>query len=213
MVLKKSIVIILAVTVTVLQSCKGDIKLDNILDNKQETVALIGTKHILEEDGIQLQLPKDFMRLSVAEYSEILNLKNNKTKFNIEREELKNVRSMDGNSYIFFNSKNNSSYYINSIPYSEIKKEDAQKLLGIIRQNQNDVSKKHKVKFERITAKFKSITSAQIFKAVFKAEFAKPKNLQYQHSYFINSNGKSVLLTLITKEDMNFDTYIEKMIF
>lgn len=213
MVLKKSIVIILAITVTVLQSCKGDVKLDSIFDSEQETVALIGTKHILEEDGIQLQLPEDFMRLSIAEYSEILNQKKNSTKFLIEREELKNVRSMDGNNYIFFNSKNGSSYYINSIPYSEIKKEDAQKLLGIIRQNQNDVSKKHKVKFDRITAKFKSITSAQIFKAVFKADFTRPKHTQYQHSYFINSNGKSVLLTLITEEDVNFDKYIEKMIF
>lgn len=213
MVLKKSIVIILAITVTVMLSCKGDVKINSILDNEQPTTTVIGTKHILEEDGIQLQLPEDFKRLSVAEYSEILNQKKNNTKFLIEREELKNVRSMDGNSYIFFNSTNSASYYINSIPYSEIKKEDAQKLLGIIRQNQNDISKKHNVKFERITAKFKSITSAQIFKAVFKANFTKLKNTQYQHSYFINSNGKSVLLTLITEEDINFDKYIEKMIF
>ncbi|MBT8245502.1 MAG: hypothetical protein HKP48_11525 [Winogradskyella sp.] len=213
MISKKSIVISLLSLVFILQSCKENSKLQNILDNEEPTTTLIGNKHILEEDGIQLQLPEDFKRLSVAEYSKILNQKKNRTKFNIEREELKNVRSLNGNSYIFFNEKNNSSYYINTIPYSEIKKDDAQKLLGIIRQNQNDVSKKSKVKFDRLTAKFKSTTGAQIFKAIFKAEFEKTKNTQYQHSYFINSNEKSVLLTLITSKEINFDKYIEKMIF
>lgn len=213
MVLKKSIVQTITLLAIILNSCKGDVKLNSILNNEEEKTTLIGSKHILEEDGIQLQLPEDFKRLSIAEYYEVLNQKSNRTKFIIEREELKNVRSLNGNSYVFFNSENNSSYYINTLPYSEIKKEDAQKLLGIIRQNQNEVSKNSKVSFERITAKFKSITGAQIFKAVFKAEFTRPKNIKYQHSYFINSNGKSVLLTLITPKELSFDKYIEKMIF
>ena len=123
------------------------------------------------------------------------------------------MRSLNGNNYIFFNDTNSASYFINTIPYSEIKKEDAQKLLSIIIQNQNNVSTNTSVKFERITAKFKSITGAQIFKAVFKAQFTRQKNTKYQHSYFINSNGKSVLLTLITPEELSFDKYIEKMIF
>ncbi|TCK66695.1 hypothetical protein DFQ05_1969 [Winogradskyella wandonensis] len=211
--INKSIPLILCCLTLLLQSCKGDIKVDSIFENEAPKNTLIGEKHFLEEDGIQLQLPENFKRLSIAEYSEILEKKSNKSKFLLERQELKNTRSLNGNSYIFRTPEGKSSYFVNTIPYSEIKKEDAQKLLGIIRQNQDNVAENYKVEFSKVTAKFKSITGAQIFKAVFKANFKRHKQTQYQHTYFINSNQKSVLLNLITTEDIDFDKYIQKMIF
>ena len=107
----------------------------------------------------------------------------------------------------------NATYFVNSIPFSEVKKEDAQKLLGIIRQNQKKASEVTDVVFEKITAKYKAVAGAQIFKAVFKADFEKSKKTNYQHTYYISSKDKSVLLSLVTPEDINFDPYIEKMTF
>lgn len=213
MLLKKSILQIVICLAVVLQSCKGEVKLDNILNDEPQKSTAIGTKHFLEEDGIQLQLPEDFERLSIAEYSEIINQKQQAKNFIIESAELKKSRSLNGNGYVFFNTKNKSTYLINAIPYDEIKKDDAQKLLGIIRQNHKEISQKNKVEFKKETAKFKAIPGFQVFKAVFMANFKNQKNAKYQHSYFINSNGKSVLIKLITPEDIDFDKYIEKMIF
>ncbi|MFD1063495.1 hypothetical protein ACFQ1Q_09580 [Winogradskyella litorisediminis] len=213
MTFKKIGIFILAFFYISLQSCKDNVKLENILDEKQEQSPSIGTKHFLEEDGIQLQLPDNFKRLSLAKYSEILNSKSNKNKQILARAELQNSRSLNGNSYIFYNKADEETYFVNTIPFSEIEKEDAQKLLGIIRQNNKEVAKKHDVKFTKVTAKFKSITGAQIFKAVFKADFKKTKTVNYQHTYYITSNDKSVLLKLITPTENSFDKYIEKMIF
>lgn len=213
MILKKSIVQIIVCLALILQSCKGDVKLDNLINDEPQKSTAIGTKHFLEEDGIQLQLPDGFERFSIAEYSEIINQKKNAKNFVIESAELKKARSLNGNGYVFFNPKNKSTYLINAIPYSEIKEDDAQKILGIIRQNHKEINQKDKVDFKKVTAKFKAIPGFQVFKAVFKANLKSEKLTKYQHSYFINSTGKSVLIKLITPEEIDFDKYIEKMMF
>lgn len=210
---KKPTLVILFVVSIVLQSCKGDLSIDNVLDNKPTTSKLAGSKHILNEDGIQILLPKKFKRISIPDYTAIVNDKKNEKMFPIERLQLENSRALDGNNYMFFSKENNATYFVNSIPFSEVKKEDAQKLLGIIRQNQKKASETTDVVFEKITAKYKAVAGAQIFKAVFKADFEKSKKTNYQHTYYISSKDKSVLLSLVTPEEINFDPYIEKMTF
>lgn len=206
--------LVLLVISIVLQSCKGDLNIDKVFDKKKSTEnTLTGTKHILNEDGIQILLPKKFERISITAYTSMLGEKENEKQFQIERLQLENSRGMDGQNYIFFSKEDNSSYFINSIPYSEVKKEDAQKLLSIIRQNQKKVSEVSDAEFEKITAKYKSVTGAQIFKAIFKANFKEQEKTMYQHSYYISSKDKSVLLNLITPKETNFDPYIEKITF
>ena len=214
MVLRKSIVPVLLILIIALQSCKNDIKIENVFEQNVETNTLPGKKHFLEEDGIQVFLPEVFERYAAAEYEAVLDsLVKDKKEFLLERERLKNLRGLKGNSYIFFAPRVNATYFVNTIPYAPIRKQDAQKLLGIIRQNQNHATENAKVEFKKITAKYSSLTSAQVFKAIFRVDFKKENTFYFQHAYFISSNQKSVLLNLTTPMEIDLDPYIEKMIF
>ncbi|SHG42520.1 hypothetical protein [Winogradskyella jejuensis] len=213
MILKKAIVPIILCLVVVLQSCKGDIKVDSIFENEAPKNNIIGKKHFLEEDGIQLQLPEEFERYSAAKYERLLDSLVSKKEFELERERLRNMRNLEGNNYIYFAPDINITYMINTIPYAPIRKQDAQKLLGIIRQNQNIASKNSNVEYTKITAKYRSLTGAQIFKAIFKVDEKKGDRFFYQQAYFISSNQKSVLINISSPVDVDFDPYIEKMIF
>ncbi|WP_188374054.1 hypothetical protein [Winogradskyella haliclonae] len=212
--MKTSIVPILLIFIITLQSCKNDIKIENVFEQNVETNTLPGKKHFLEEDDIQIFLPKVFERYAAAEYETVLDsLVQNKKQFLLERERLKNLRGLKGNNYIFFAPGVNATYFVNTIPYAPIRKQDAQKLLGIIRQNQNRATENTQVEFTKITAKYSSLTSAQVFKAIFRVDLKKEKTFYFQHAYFISSNQKSVLLNLTTPMDLDLDPYIEKMIF
>ena len=187
--------------------------MDDIFGDDKPKNTLIGKKHFLEEDGIQIQLPENLERLSNAEYSDALKKLAKDKKFQLQQKTFDYTRKLNGNSYIYFDKNSKLSYLINSIPYEEITKDDAQKLLGIIRQNQKNAKESIKVDYTKITAKHTEITGAQIFKAIFKADLKKGKDTFYEHTYYISSNEKSVLINIMTLEESNFDKYIEKMIF
>lgn len=201
------------IVIIVLQSCKNDVSLDKLFDVNTQNSALEGKRHILEEDGIQILLPEIFERYSLSEYEAVLDSLTDKKTSDLELQRLKNMRDLDGNNYIFFAPNANASYFVNTIPYAPILKQDAQKLLGIIRQNQRKASETIPLEYKKITAKYSAITNAQIFKAIFQVYNKKNKSTSYQHTYFISSKGKSVLLNLSVAEDINFDPYIEKIIF
>ena len=196
-----------------LSACKGDVKVNDIFEDDKPKNTLAGTKHFLEEDGIQILLPEDFVRYSNAEYNSLLDSLSKKKEFKVLEDKFDYVRGLNGNNYIYFEPKQNMTYMINSIPYAPIEKKDAQKLLGIIRQNHKKAQEKSKIEFKKVTAKHTEITGAQIFKAIFKADLKKEKRTLYEHTYYISSNEKSVLINLTTLKELNFDPYIEKMIF
>ena len=209
MTLRRFIIPVLIALSFTLQSCKNETKTKGTFNSSD-----IETKrHILENDGIQLFLHVEFERYSASKYESLLDSLVNKKEFELERERLKNIRKLDGNNYIYYASNLGTTFLANTIPYAPIAKQDAQKLLGIIQQNQSSISKDTNVEFTRITAKFRALPSAQIFKAIFRVDEKKGDKSFFQQAYFINSNQKSILINITTPIDIDFDPYIEKMIF
>ena len=208
----KNLLPILLICISI-SACKENANVSDIFEEEKPKNDLAGTKLFLEEDGVQILLPEDFKRYSNAEYNSLLDSLSKKKEFEIHRQKFDYVRGLNGNNYIYFQPDKNVTYMINSIPFAPIEKKDAQKLLSIIRQNHKKAQEKIKVDFTKITAKHTEITNAQIFKAIFKADLKKEKRSFYEHTYYISSNDKSVLINIMSMEELNFDPYVEKMFF
>lgn len=213
MVLRKTIFLIFGIFILFLTSCFEVAK--EIQDWTQVNTSdqLLGKQHFLDNDGIKVFLPESFKPYNAVEYTALIDsLVVNNEDLEIERARLRNIREMEGNYYIFFDSTANSSYTINTIPYTPITRQDAKYLLGIIRQNQEEMSSVTDLDYTKITAKHNNNGETQIFKAIFKIEDRKIHHQAYQHVYFVSSNKKTALINLTTPFDVNFDPFLEKMI-
>ncbi len=212
MVLRKSIVLVFCTVMLLFTSCMEVAKEINNWTQLTAQDQVIGTKHFLENDGIKIFLPNSFKRYNAVEYSNLIDslvIDNNNLK--IEQTRFKNMREMAGNLYIFFDKTVNSSYTINTIPYTPITRQDAKYLLGIIRQNQDKLSDTTDLDYTKITAKHNNNNGTQVFKAIFKVENRKLQHQAFQHVYFVSSNNKSALINVTTPFEVNFDHYLEKM--
>jgi hypothetical protein len=172
-----------------------------------------GETHYLGDDGIKLFLPKSFKKYSSVAYLSLLDsLVTNNKDLEIERSRMKFMRELQGNLYIYFDNSINATYTLNSIPYAPITRQDAKYLLGLIRQNQEELSAQTDLNYTKITAKHNDNGNTQIFKAIFKIENQKLKQQTFQHAYFISSNKKTVLINLMAPFQVDFDPFLEKMI-
>ncbi len=213
MVLKKSIVLKISIFLLFFTSCYEVAK--EIQDWTQTNASdlIISKQHLLEDDGIKIGLPESFKRYNMVDYTSLLDsLVVDNTDLEIEHTRLKIMREMEGNHYVFFDSISNSTYTINSIPFTPITRQDAKFLLGIIRQNQDQVSSMTDLNYTKITAKHNVSGNTQIFKAIYKIENTKLNHQAFQHVYFVSSNNKTVFINLSTPFEVNFDPYLEKMI-
>ena len=213
MVLRKSIVSFLCITGLILTSCyevAKEIK-DWTQFEGEETIE--GKTHYLGDDGIKLFLPMTFKKYSSIEYLDLIDslVVDNKN-LEIERTRFKNIREMVGNHYIFFDNSINATYTINSIPYTPISRQDAKYISGIVRQSQENISNTTDLNYTKIMAKHNNNGNTQIFKAIFKVENEKLQQQAFQNAYFISSNKKTVRINLMTPYEVNFDSFLEKMI-
>lgn len=213
MVLKKTIILFLGIFLLFLTSCFEVAK--EIQDWTQVNTSdqLLGKQYFLDDDGIKVFLPESFKQYNTVEYSALIDsLVVNNEDLEIEHARLRNMRKMEGNHYIFFDSTANSSYTINTIPHTPITRQDAKYLLGIIRQNQDQLSELTNLDYSKITAKHNNNGNTQVFKAIYKVEDRKLHYQAFQHVYFVSSNQKTVLINLTTPFEVNFDPFLEKMI-
>ncbi len=213
MVLKKSIVPFLFVFCLITTSCLNVAREFSDWTQFEDIDNVDGKTHYLENDGIRLFLPISFKRYTSIEYLALLDsLVTDHEDLEIERIRFRNIREMEGNHYVFFDHNVNATYTINTIPYTPISREDAKYILGIVRQNQEMVSETTDLSFTKITAKHNNDGKTQIFKAIFKLENTKLQQQAYQHAYFISSNKKTVLISLMAPFEVYFDPFLEKMI-
>ncbi len=213
MVLKKSIVAFLAIFALFYTSCKDVEKELSSWTTTENVSSVEGNTHYLNDDGIKIVLPESFERFSAAEYEKTINEVLPKKDRKPELDRLRTLRNMDGNFYIFFDKESYSTYTANAIPYNPISRKDATNLLALIRENQEKATENRKVKISKVTAKYNDSGLAQVFKAIFKIEDLKSDRESYQTAYFISSNDKTVLIQLSTPIQVDFDPYLEKMVF
>ncbi|MDO1500056.1 hypothetical protein Q2T40_07915 [Winogradskyella maritima] len=212
--MKKSIVPFLAIFMAVSAlSCKDLEKDIDDITNPAPTSENIGSTHYLNEDGIKIVLPDGFKKLSAYEYEQILKKIAPKKQLDAELKRLKEQRTMDGNFYLFFDEASGSTYTANTIPYTPISRKDATNLLSLIRKNQEEFLEDKNTNVIKVTAKYSAGVSAEVFKAIFKVDNTKTKTSYHQTGYFISSNDKTVMINLTTRDLVDFDPYIQKMVF
>lgn len=213
MILKKPIVLISVLLPLLFTSCFEVAKEINDWTQINASNQVFGKQHYLDKDGIKVFLPESFKRYNSVEYNQLIDsLVVNNDKLEIEQKRLKTMREMEGNHYIFFDSTAHSTYTINTIPYTPITRQDAKYLLGIIRQNQDNLSQLTDLKYTKLTAKHNNNGNTQVFKAIYKVENEDNYHPVFQHMYFVSSNKKTAFINLSTPFDVNFDPFLEKMI-
>lgn len=213
MVLRKSIVTLFCILSVLLTSCLEVAKGISDWTQIDDFEAIEGETHYLGDDGIKLFLPTSFKRYSSIQYLTLLDsLATDNKELEIERTRLKYMREMEGNHYIYFDDSVNATYTLNTVPYTPISRQDAKFILGIIRQNQEQLSEYSDLDYTKITAKHNDNGKTQVFKAIFKIENQKLEQQAFQHAYFISSNNKTVLINLMAPFEVYFDPFIEKMI-
>lgn len=190
---------------TVATELKKWVDIDDIDD-------ISGKYHFLSSDDIKIYLPDSFKKYALAEYEQLLDSLATKKNYQLEVKRLQSLREMDGHLYIFFDENTRSTYTINTMPYMPLYKSDAKYILGMIAVNNKKVSKNTDLEFTKITAKYRSNSNAQIFKAIYKIDNAKKLTTTYNSTYIISSNKKTIYVQLLTGFDVDFDPFLQKMI-
>ncbi len=171
-----------------------------------------GQKHLLEDDGIKVFLPVAFKKYPYTAYQHVLDSVLPEKDYHFELARLKNMREMEGHLYIFFDGMTRSTFTVNTIPYKPLYKQDAQYLLGMIRQGNERISEITNAKYTKLTGAYNDGVNAQIFKVVYKVEHPDWLNTVYNASYIISSNRKTLFIQLTTPFEVNFDPFLQKMI-
>lgn len=171
-----------------------------------------GKYHFLSDDGIKIYLPNVFKKYTIPKYLKLLDSISSKKDFAFESQTIKTLRDFDGNFYIYFDESSGVTYTINTMSYFPFSKRDASQLLGMIRLNNEKVSKNQNINFKKITAKYRGNKKQQIFKSIFKIDYPETGVSLLNTAYIISSNGKTVMIKLSSIYDLAFDPYIQKMI-
>lgn len=213
----KSIAILVFVT---LFACKEKNETKNTESNSEteteietETSAVSGTVHFLDYSGIKVLLPEGYEQYSLVRYQELLESVLTKEEFKMENYRLTQLKDMEGSLYLFYNKENKSNISINATPHIPFEKENAQELLnGIALDNQN-LPNLEKLSIEKVEAKFSGTKNQQVFKAVYKFTDKKTKNHWFTTNYIISANEKTLFMEITQPELINYNPYIEKIIF
>ncbi|WP_299555167.1 hypothetical protein [Seonamhaeicola sp.] len=208
----KNIALLLCLILLCITSClnitsdiKNWIEIENIED-------INGKYHFLSDDGVKIYLPDTFKKYTSSEYLKLLDSLATKKSYAFESRAVETLRDLDGNFYIYFDEAFGITYTINTLPYFPFSKRDASQLLGIIRMNNEKITKKEDIKFTKITAKYTGNKKQQIFRSIYKVDYPDTDLSLFSTAYIISSNGKTVMIKLSSIYDINFDPFIQKMI-
>lgn len=191
--------------ITMTTEVKDWVKAENIEDVK-------GKYHFLTEDGVKIYLPDTFKKYSSYEYLELLDSVATKKSYAFESRAIESLKDLDGNFYIFFDKDYGITYTINTLPYFPFTRSDAGQLLGIIRRNNEKITRREKIEFTKISAKYTGNKKQQIFRSIYKVDHPNTALSLYSTAYIISSNNKTVMVKLSSAFDINFDPFIQKMI-
>ena len=202
----------LIILVTIMCSCLNESNSLKNIDKILTTEKAIGKYHFLEDNGTKIYLPSDFERISLTKYQRLLDSLSTKKEYKFETERLNSLSDMDGSLYIYFDKISKSTYTINTRPYIKFDKDNANQLLGLIKSNNDKVTKNSGAKFTKVTAKYGGNANQQLFKTIYKISGKHMKNDIFNSSYIISSNEKTVFIQITTALKTDFDPFIEKIL-
>ena len=180
-----------------------------ILENKM--TELEGKFFPIESQGIRLFLPKEFKKLTKAEYLELVNETEDSLNVDIEKERLAKLYQSGHDIFLFQHTTSGSILSLVPTDYFKFNKADAQMLLNQIRYSHDQVNAQTGMIFNKQEARFFETKEAQIFKAIYKVIVPKNEFEFHKQVYFVSFNKKSFALTLETPFVVDFDPYLEKI--
>lgn len=169
-----------------------------------------GNYHILEEDGVRVFLPANFQRYSLADYQQTLKKRLSKEEADVQIKNINQKAELEGELYIYYEEESGSTCLVFGMPYTEMKKSDAQLFLGMMR-TQVQKYLEGDSNYEKITAKYVGYPTQYIFKSVYRIS-SEEKNFEYYNAlYFVTRKNKTIAFQLITPIGVYFDPFIEKI--
>lgn len=191
--------------ISMVSEVKNWIEASNIED-------VIGKYHFLNDNGIKIYLPDTFKKYSTPNYLKLIDSIASETDYTFEAQAIKTLRDMEGEFYIYFDELFGVTYTVNTLPHFPFSRKDASQLLGIIRLNNEKISKKQDINFTKVTAKYRGNEKQQIFKSIYKVDHQKTDISIFSTAYIISSNKKTVMIKLSSIYEIDFDPFIQKMI-
>jgi len=171
-----------------------------------------GHYHFLNDDGIKVYLPATFKKYSSSKYLKLLDSLSTEKNYVFESRALEALRDLKGNLYIYFDDTFGITYTLNTLPYFPFSKRDATQLLGIIKKNNEKVTRQEKIEFTKLTAKYSGNKDLQFFRSIYKVDYPNFDLSTYSTAYIISSNNKTVMIKLSSIYEIDFDPFIQKMI-
>lgn len=171
-----------------------------------------GTYHNLQKVGLKIFLPQDFKRYNIMQYKELLDTI---AKPDLVRKEIKRLEMLrddvKGDFYLYYDGKYSSTYILNTLPYADFNRNDAEFILGIIHRSQN-VYGEQNTNYEKITASFRATDDVKIFRAIFKITNSEKDFAYYNTIYMVSTSTKKTFqIILTTPFEVNFDPFIQKI--
>ncbi|RAR46852.1 hypothetical protein [Flavobacterium lacus] len=203
--------IVLLISTSTLFSCLEAVKESQKVILESQKPALEGKFFPIESQGIRLFLPKEFKKLTKAEYLELVDETEDSLNVDIEKERLAKLYQSGHDIFLFQHTTSGSILSLVPTEYFKFNKADAQMLLNQIRYSHDQVNAQTGMLFNKQEARFFETKEAQIFKAIYKVIVPKNEFEFHKQVYFVSFNKKSFALTLETPFVVDFDPYLEKI--
>lgn len=208
---KIGFLLVIIISTSTLFSCMEAVKESQKVILESQKPALEGKFFPIESQGIKLFLPKEFKKLSKADYLQLIENSEDSLVISLENERLTNLYKSGHDIYLFQHISSGSILSLIPTDYIKFNKSDAQMLLNHIRYNHDEVAASTGMIFNKQEARFFGTKEAQIFKAIYKVIVPKTRSEFTKQLYFVSFNNKSFGLTLETAMVVDFDPYLEKI--
>lgn len=178
-------------------------------NNKEITLTEeFGKYFTLQKDNIDVYFPKKLREYDLNSYKEtILKIEDSlQQKFELER--FNNLKFSNGNVY-FFKGPNDTDICIKLMEYFPFTKNDSSKLAWLTSETCRQISYSPDKTCTKIKTAFSENSRTKVFVGKYKIEENDTITF-YANIYAISSNLKTFIITIRTKDDINFNKYILK---
>lgn len=178
---------------------------------KNEKENIPGTFFILKEDNIKLFLPVSFEEFSEETYQELIDSLPNSYDKEIEQKRFNLLKYSKGSTYYFKDLSTSTLLTIKTQPYLKFGREQSAYLLGMLSNRAQEYAEVTGNKTRKITAGYSGNHITNVFKAVYELTNENSEKA-YNTLYLISSNFKTFWVHIYSKNQINYNNFIEKIV-